>query len=414
MTKLTIPQLEKWYRKKLRSKSKDFIKKAEKSYKAVDRALKEVQAVARELREASASSDEESDVEGIAARFAAKIDEIVEAFDLRTEITYEGTEAMQAEIQRFIQELWGAGARWIRRMDKRHKGTIKHLDAYMKDLINEMKTIGKLLYEFSWIKDLERIAARIQTLHDLTHGRELYEESIRQTLQKIEQAQREYERAKKELEEFRATSNVGEILSLDEEADRINGLLKMKLNTLKKPVKKFLQKDTGVRVTPAGSRALTDYFENPYHAIVAEPDGYPALIEGLEALAEAIRKGSLSLKDRLARRALEEVENIRNGSLRELQERAKSVEARKQEYAGSDVYARAAELEARFEEARKNLEYHKNDLKRIADEIQRQLEKVEEFRTRIEHEIEEAFGEKVHIEIGETLEPLLEKCKVAI
>ncbi len=411
MTTLTIPQLQKWYRKKLRAKSKDFIKKAQKSYKAVDRALKEVQAVARELREAS-SSEDDSETEGIAARFAMKIDEIVAAFDLQKEITYEGTEAMQAEIQRFIQELWGAGARWIRRMDKRHKGTIKHLDAYMKDLINEMKTIGKLLYEYSWIKDLERIASRIDTLHDLTHGRELYEESIRQVTQKIEQAQREFDEAKRELEEFRATSNVSEILSLDQEAERIAGLLRMRLNTLKKPVKKFLQHDTGVRVSPAGSRALNDYFDDPYRAITEEPDGYPGLIEGLEALEEAIGKGALPLKDRLARRAVEEIELIKKGALRELQEKAKSVEERKRQFAGSEIYARAAELEARFEEARKNLEYHKNDLRRIADEIRRQLEKMEEFRKRIEQEIKEAFGETVHIKIEETLEPLLAKCNV--
>ncbi|MHA1741895.1 MAG: hypothetical protein ACTSVD_07380, partial [Candidatus Thorarchaeota archaeon] len=105
MTTLTIPQLEKWFRKRLRAKSKDFIKKAEKTYKVVDRALKDVQSVARDLR--NASSDDDAEVEGIATRFAMKIDEIVAEFDLRKEITYEGTEAMQAEIQRFIQELWG-------------------------------------------------------------------------------------------------------------------------------------------------------------------------------------------------------------------------------------------------------------------------------------------------------------------
>ncbi len=351
-------------------------------------------------------------VEGIAARFAMKIDEIVAEFNLRKEITYEGTEAMQAEIQRFIQELWGAGARWIKRMDKRHKGAIKQLDAYMKDLINAMKTIGKLLYEYSWLKDIERIGARIETLRDLTYGRELYEESIRQVLSKIEQAQREYEEAKKALEEFRTTSNVSEILSLDEQANHLSGLLRMKLNTLKKPVKKFLQHDTGVRVSPAGSRALNDYFEDPYHAIAEEPDGCPGLIEGLEALKQAIEEGKLPLKDRLGRRAIEEIERIKKGGLADLQAQAKDVESKRRAYAGSDVYKKAAELEERFEEARKNLEYHKNDLLRIRDEIQRQLEKVAEFRERIEKEIEDAFGEKVTIDVGETLEPLLVKCAI--
>ncbi|MHA1740916.1 MAG: hypothetical protein ACTSVD_02365 [Candidatus Thorarchaeota archaeon] len=410
MTTLTIPQLEKWFRKRLRAKSKDFIKKAEKTYKVVDRALKDVQSVARNLK--NASSDDDAEVEGIAARFAMKIDQIVAEFDLRKEITYEGTEAMQAEIQRFIQELWGAGARWIKRMDKRHKGAIKQLDAYMKDLINAMKTIGKLLYEYSWLKDIERIGTRIETLRDLTYGRELYEESIRQVLSKIEQAQREYEEAKKALEEFRTTSNVSEILSLDEQADHLSGLLRMKLNTLKKPVKKFLQHDTGVRVSPAGSRALNDYFENPYHAIAEEPDGYPGLIEGLEALRQAIEEGKLPLKDRLARRAIEEIERIKKGGLADLQAQAKDVESKRRAYAGSDVYKKAAELEERFEEARKNLEYHKNDLLRIRDEIQRQLEKVTEFRERIEKEIEDAFGETVTIDVGETLEPLLVKCAI--
>lgn len=410
MTTLTVPQLEKWYRKRLRAKSKEFVKKAERSYKIVDRALKDVQEVARSLRESSTT--EGSEIEGIATRFAMKIDEIVERFDIKADITYEGTETMQSEIQRFIQELWGAGARWIKRMDKRHKGAIKQLDAYMKDLINAMKVIGKLLYEYSWLKDLERIGGRIETLRDLTYGRELYEESIRQILQKIEQAQKEYDKALKDLEEFKATSNVSEILNLDEEASHLTGVLRMKLNTLKKPIKKFGQHDTGVRMTPAGSKALTDYFEDPYKAIVEEPDGYPGLIEGLEGLKEAIEKGTLPLKDRLGRRAIEEIEAIKKGSLLEIQKKAKEIERKRKEFAGSDIYRKSEELESKFEEARKNLEYHKNDLLRLRDDIQRQLEKVQEFRERIESEIAEAFGEKVKIQVGETLEPLLAKCEI--
>ncbi len=410
MTTLTLPQLEKWYRKKLREKSKEFIKKAERSYKIVDHALKDVQSVARSLRDSS--SNEDSEVEGIATRFAQKIDEIVEGFDIKADISYFGTEAMQAEIQHFIQELWGAGARWIKRMDKRHKGTIKQLDAYMKDLINAMKMIGKLLYEYSWLKDVERIGNRIETLHNLAFGREVYEESIRQILLKIQQAQKEYDKAKKALDEFKATSNVSEILNLDEEAAHLAGLLRMKLNTLKKPVKKFLQHDTGVRMTPAGSKALTDYFEDPYQAIVEEPDGYPGLIEGLEGLREAIEKGTIPLKDRLARRAIEEVERIKNGSLQEIQEEAKAIEAKRHQFAGSDIYRKAEELSLEFEEARKNLEYHQNDLIRLRDEIQRQLDKIQEFKERIESEISETFGESITIDIGETLEPLLAKCDI--
>ncbi|MHA1770303.1 MAG: hypothetical protein ACTSYL_02110 [Candidatus Thorarchaeota archaeon] len=412
MTTLTIPQLEKWYRKRLRAKSKDFIKKAERSYRIVDHALKDVQSVARALRDSS--SNEDSEIEGIASRFALKIDEIVNAFDMKADITYSGTESMQSEIQHFIQELWGAGARWIKRMDKRHKGTIKQLDAYMKDLINAMKMIGKLLYEYSWLKDLERISSRIETLRDLTYGKEMFEESIRQTRLKIDQAKKEYDFAKKELDEFRSTSNVSDILNLDEEASHLAGILRMKLNTLKKPVKKFLQHDTGVRMTPAGSKALTDYFEDPYTAIVEEPDGYPGLIEGLEGLKEAIEKGKIPIKDRLGRRAIEEVEQIKKGSLLEIQKKAKSIEAKRHEFAGSDIYRKAEELELKFEEARKNLEYHQNDLYRIRDEIQRQLEKIQEFRKRIESEIAEAFDEKITIDIGETLEPLLAKCEIKL
>ncbi len=116
MTSLNVEQLQKWYRKQLRNKSKDFIKQAEKSYKIVETALKDIGEVSQQFRE-----DEEEEIEsgGIAARFALKIGEIVADFYVDREITYENTEAMQSEIQHFVQELWGAGARWIRRMDKR-------------------------------------------------------------------------------------------------------------------------------------------------------------------------------------------------------------------------------------------------------------------------------------------------------
>ncbi|NWF96758.1 MAG: hypothetical protein HXY34_11510 [Candidatus Thorarchaeota archaeon] len=412
MSSLTLDELEKWYRKRLADKSKEFTRRAERSYKVVDRALKDIQAIANELKEDAADDDDPESV-GTSTRFALKLDEIVKNFGLGEEISYSNTEAMQNEIQRFIQELWGAGARWIRRMDKKHKSTIKQLDIYMKDLMQEMSRLQKLLYEFSWLKDLERIGQRINALRELGYSREVYDETIRQIRTKLEQAKKEYEEAKRELETFRQTSNVSGLLNLDEEAERVQSVLQMKLNTLKKPVKKFLQHDTGVRVGPAGQKALTDYFEDPLKAITADAVGYPALVEGLMAVREAIERGSLPLKDRrLERRAVEEIDAIRSGALAELQTKAKSIDENRRAFAGSEVYQQASRLEHRFEEASKDLEYHTNDMLRVRDEITRQLDKIVEFRARIETEIEQSFQEKVKIEMGLTLEPLLEKCTV--
>ncbi|TFG06573.1 hypothetical protein EU522_01490, partial [Candidatus Thorarchaeota archaeon] len=381
MTTLTVEQLEKWYRKQLSKQSKDFRKKAEKSYKIVERSLKDIQDVSKDLKEAT--EDEDGEI-GIATRFAMKIADISDDFYVEKEITYESTEGLQNEIQRFIQELWGAGARWIKRMDKKHKGTIKQLDVHMKELMNELKRIAKLLYEFSWLKDLERIGGRIQTLQDLTFSKEIFEEQIRQARQKIETARKEYEAAEKAHLEFTEKSNVADLLNLDEEADHVATVLRMKLNPLKKQTKKFLQHDTGVRVGPAGQIALTEYFEDPFTAIVEESDGYPNLIEGLDGLKTAIERGKLPLKDRLARRAIEEIEAIKKGSLTEYQQKAKEIEEKRHAFAGSDVYSQNERLEAELEEAKRNLEYHKNDLLRIRDDIAREVERAKDFKERIE------------------------------
>ncbi len=409
MTNLNVEQLQKWYRKQLRSKSKDFIKQAEKSYKVVETALKDIGEVSQQFRE-----DEEEEIEsgGIAARFALKIGEIVSDFYVDKEITYENTEAMQREIQHFVQELWGAGARWIRRMDKRYKTVIKSLDTFMKEISREMNKISKLLFEYSWVKDLERIGGRIDTLHDLTFSKEIFEEQIRQVRRKIDTAQTEYDSAKQTYDDFTETSNVAELLSLDEQSEHVNSLLRMKLNPLKKQVKKFFQHDTGVRIGPAGQRALTEYFEDPYTAITEESDGYPGLLEGLTGLQEAIETKKLPLKDRLARRAVEEVESIRKGGLQRLQDQAKEIESKRHTYAGSDVYSKNEILQNALNEATKNLEYHNNDLLRIRDDITRQIGKVTEFKVRVESDILEAFSEKVTIQVEVSLEPLLDMCKI--
>jgi hypothetical protein len=410
MTNLTVEQLQKWYRKQLRSKSKDFIKQAEKSYRIVETTLKDIEELSKEFTDEEDIDDIESG--GIASRFAMKIAEIVDDFYVDKDITYENTEAMQKEIQHFIQELWGAGARWIKRMDKRYKNTIKTLDSYMKELAKEMNRISKLLYEFSWVKDLERIGGRIDTLHDLTFSKEIFDEQIRQVRDKIESAQTEYDLAKKSYEEFTDTSNVAELLSLDEQAEHVSGLLRMKLNPLKKQVKKFLQRDTGVRVGPAGQIALTEYFDDPYTAIVAEKEGYPNLLEGLSGVQEAIETKKLKLKHRLARRAIEEIEEIRKGSLNKFQTQAKEIEEKRHTYAGSDVYAKNDDLLQALTEAEKNLEYHQNDLLRLRDDITRQIDKVQEFKGRIESEIKDAFGDKVTIQVEVSLEPLLELTQI--
>ena len=236
MTTLDVDQLDKWYRKRLTTQSKDFIKRAEKSYKNVRQTLKDVGTIAGDLED---SARDDSETIGIASRFAMKLDSIVKDFDVESDITYASTEAMQEEIQRFVQELWGAGARWIRRMDKKHKNTIKLLDTYMKELAKEMKALSKLLYEFSWVKDLERIGGRIETLHALTFSKEIFDEQIRQVRAKIKTAQSEYDAAKKAYDEFTETSNVAELLSLDEQADRVLGLLRMQMNPLKKVMPKL-------------------------------------------------------------------------------------------------------------------------------------------------------------------------------
>ncbi len=410
MTTLDVDQLDKWYRKRLATQSKDFIKRAEKSYKNVKQTLKDVGTIAGDLED---SAKDDSETIGIASRFAMKLDSIVKDFDVESDITYESTEAMQEEIQRFIQELWGAGARWIRRMDKKHKNTIKMLDTYMKELAKEMKILSKLLYEFSWVKDLERIGGRIQTLSELTYSAEGFEEQIRQIQLKINTAKKEHSAAKQAYDEFTDTSNVAELLSLDEESEHIGALLRMKLNPLKKQVKKFMQRDTGVRMSPSGQRALSEYFEDPLTAIIAEPDGTPGLIEGLEGLQKALDTGKLKLKDRLARRASEEIEAITNGSISDLQLQAKELDEKRRTFAGSDVYKKSAVLTERLNEASKNLGYHTNDLLKVGADIKKQIARVEEFRTRIESEILESFEEKITIKIDELgLEPLLTHCVV--
>ncbi|MHA1942976.1 MAG: hypothetical protein ACW96M_01135, partial [Candidatus Thorarchaeota archaeon] len=380
-------------------------------YKIVETALKDIEELSKEFKEEEDIEDN-IDSGGIASRFALKIGEIVNDFYVDKDITYESTEDMQREIQHFIQELWGAGARWIRRMDKRYKNTIKSLDSYMKELAKEMNRISKLLFEFSWVKDLERIGGRIDTLLDLTFSKEIFDEQIRQVRDKIQTAQSEYDHAEKTYDEFTETSNVAELLSLDEQAEHVSGLLRMKLNPLKKQVKKFMQHDTGVRVGPAGQIALTEYFEDPYTAITTEKEGYPNLLEGLSGLQEAIENKRLPLKDRLARRAIEEIDTIQKGGLDKLQTQAKGIEEKRHTYAGSDVYSKNDSLRAELNEAQKNLEYHSNDLLRIRDDITRQIDKVKEFKSRIETEITEAFGAKVTIQVEVSLEPLLEMTQI--
>ena len=97
-----------------------------------------------------------------------------------------------------------------------------------------------------------------------------------------------------------------------------------------------------------------------------------------------------------------------------LQEKAKSIEEMRTKYAGSDIYETNKTLANALQESTKNLEYHQNDLLKIGDDIRRQIEKVEEFRERIEAEITKAFSEKVIIQIDDlNLEPLLVKCKIS-
>ena len=101
---------------------------------------------------------------------------------------------------------------------------------------------------------------------------------------------------------------------------------------------------------------------------------------------------------------------IRKGGLQRLQNQAKEIENKRHTYAGSDVYSKNEILQNALSEATKNLEYHSNDLLRIRDDIARQIDKVKEFKGRIEVELVEAFSESVNIQVEVSLEPLLDLC----
>jgi hypothetical protein len=146
---------------------------------------------------------------------------------------------------------------------------------------------------------------------------------------------------------------------------------------------------------------------------VEEPVGCPGLLEGLTGLREAIERGKLPMKDRLARRAIEEVQAISNGSLDELQGKAKELEEKRHAFADSDVYAKSAKLQEELNEAEKNLDYHRNDMLRIRDDIKREIARAKDFKVRIESEILESFEEKVMLQMEISLEPLLDKTNVA-
>jgi hypothetical protein len=399
MIMLTIDQFDKWYCKRLMERSKDFVGYAKKSRRNVKHIFEDIKKVASDL-ENSARNDFETI--RIASRFAIKLDDIVKNFSVAQDITYESTEAMQGNIQSFIHELWDAGSHWIRKMNKKYKNMIKLLDSNMKDLVKEKKVLNKLLYKFSWIKDLERVGDRIRTLSDLIYSAERFEKQIYQTQLKIDAAENEYLLSTQTYNEFTKTSNVAELLSLNEDLKHIASLLRMKLNPLKKQVKKFMQCDNCVKVSPFGQKALIKYFEDPLAAIIAEPDGTPGLIEGLEGLQRSLDTGRLKLKNRLTRRASEEIKVIKNGSMTNFQQQAKELDKKRQTFVGSDIYKKSAVLTERLNESLKNLEYHKNDLLKIEDDIRRQISRIEEFKTRIEFEILKLFEEKITIKIDKT------------
>ena len=76
------------------------------------------------------------------------------------------------------------------------------------------------------------------------------------------------------------------------------------------------------------------------------------------------------------------------------------------------MYSKNDELAAAVDEAKKNFEYHQNDLLRIRDDIQREVDRVEDYRKRIESEILDKFSEKVKLRLDISLEPLLAECVV--
>jgi hypothetical protein len=273
----------------------------------------------------------------------------------------------------------------------------KQVTNTLNDFVNKEYVKTKTLEKtFQLISDLEALEKQVAEIEDskrsLSNEQLLLEKEVL-TLQQ-------------ETAQLKGTALLDQLAQLDAQQDTLNNDLKQEIRHLQKAFLKMQALATsggGAGITPDELKLLGVYMDNPFDAIVTEPQGYPSLREILEKLSRLLNEDKLKLKPDKQRKAEQAIQEIlQRNSLENLHARSVEVAEQKKRLLASPDMEEAKRNMTSFQQTVETLKARESNLKddEKLKENQRQelLAKIQNFKKSIEANVQSFMGKQIQLQ----------------
>jgi len=243
------------------------------------------------------------------------------------EISYDSLSRYSQEIQKIFIVMDIDIKNWFPRispffiMDRRRFLTVyekaKQTHTVLDDFITK---------EYVKTKTLEEAFNLLNELQDVQNQRGAIGEEKNQIKNERLPVEKEIADLEQKIEELKTKGPIGELNTVNAEICNLTNELRNTLRHMQKPFIKMQALATsggGGGITPDELKRINLYLENPFDALITEPNGYPELREILEKLQRMLAEDKLKLKEDKARKAEQLInELLKNDSLVQLQARS--------------------------------------------------------------------------------------------
>lgn len=273
----------------------------------------------------------------------------------------------------------------------------KQVTNTLNDFVNKEYVKTKTLEKtFQLISDLEALEKQVAEIEDskrsLSNEQLLLEKEVL-TLQQ-------------ETAQLKGKVLLDQLAQLDAQQDTLNNDLKQEMRHLQKAFLKMQALATsggGAGITPDELKLLGVYMDNPFDAIVTEPQGCPSLREILEKLSRLLNEDKLKLKPDKQRKAEQAIQEIlQRNSLANLHARSVDVAEQKKRLLASPDMEEAKRSMASFQQTVETLKARESNLKddEKLKENQRQelLARIQNFKKSIEANVQSFMGKQIQLQ----------------
>ncbi|MFX1342219.1 MAG: hypothetical protein ACFFAL_05925 [Promethearchaeota archaeon] len=408
MTVIGVHELPEWFAERTSELLSNYRLDIQKQLDRIDEALEKTVETSDALLD-EVVVDGELTVPGSAQKLASRLKSSAKDMAFPEEITYSSVEELLDDLEDYLQDTTHAGRRYIPRLPRVHKKTIKELDYQFRSIGQGYQKIKKIWEKEKLAKQVESIGEEVEEIDERSRQVLALSEQLAKLREQKEQTAGRVEEQQEGIEQFRMDSGLAEIDGIRKEIDSIRMIVTNQLNFLKKPFKKLGQAaGQSIMISSVAGEGADAYSKEPWTAFQRDTDDLERLKAGLTALADAIQNAKMNFKASLNRKVLDrKIGVVEKGDLDEYRLRFSSLASRKVELEDGVSSDERRDLEKSLERAEWEHRDVKSEIAHIEEQVARITARLKTLQKHLESGISKLVRNDIEIEFPDEVQALL-------